>query len=44
MRSVLAGIGLMIVVSAVAWWVTETQKTSSSAAYSSTSGSVRLDD
>jgi hypothetical protein len=41
MKSVLIGILLMIVVSAVAWGVVQTQNTSSADAY--TTPSVRLD-
>lgn len=44
MKSVLMGIGLMIVVSGVAWIVTDTQKVSSGEAYVSSNNSVRLGD
>jgi len=43
MKSVLIGIAAMIVISAIAWGVTQTQKTSSADAYSSSNQSVRLD-
>ena len=44
MKSVLMGIGLMIVVSGVAWVVTGTQETSSGEAFVSSNNSVRLSD
>lgn len=43
MKSVLTGIAMMIVISAIAWGVAETQVTSSADAYSSSNQSVRLD-
>lgn len=43
MKSVLLGIGLMIVVSAGAWLVMDNQATSSGEAFVSANNSVRLD-
>ncbi|MEP1209922.1 MAG: hypothetical protein ABJM29_21550 [Rhizobiaceae bacterium] len=44
MKSVLMGIGLMIVVSGIAWFVTGTQEISSGEAFVSSNNSVRLSD
>ncbi len=43
MKSVLIGIAAMIVISAIAWGVAQTQTTSSADAFSSSNQSVRLD-
>lgn len=43
MKSVLVGIAMMIVISAIAWGATQTLVTSSADAYSSSNQSVRLD-
>lgn len=44
MKSVLMGIGLMIVVSGIAWIVTGTLETSTGEAFVSSNNSVRLSD
>ncbi len=44
MKSVVTGIGLMIVVSALAWMITGAQETASDEAHVSSNNSVRLDD
>ena len=43
MKSVLSGIGLMVVVSVLAWGVIGTQVEGSGSANTSSNGSVRLD-